>query len=193
MLFPFFFLRPHFQERMTTPHLHHPKGQGQDNISLQNSFPDLVELDAMRLTVIVDNEVDIMTSVPKELGLTTQAQVLFKDKRHLDKEKSTATATATTADHTHDHKAAQGENGPVRTIGFDFNDLCCGAHGLSILVVKSGWSTPSFLFVQSRVDCHLFCSLIMHPCFFHGPADWYPWSDRASHPIRHWSSLGYLS
>ncbi|GJJ76277.1 7,8-dihydropterin-6-yl-methyl-4-(beta-D-ribofuranosyl)aminobenzene 5'-phosphate synthase [Entomortierella parvispora] len=121
---------------MATPHALLPKGQEQD-VHIQTTFPDLVELDALRLTVIVDNEVDIMTSVPKELGLTTQAQVLFKDKRHLDKEKSTATSTgagAATVEHAYDHQASQGEGGPVRTIGFDFNDLCCGAHGLSILV-----------------------------------------------------------
>ncbi|KAG0046188.1 hypothetical protein BGZ83_008624 [Gryganskiella cystojenkinii] len=118
---------------MTTLHL-----SGQETI-IQNTFPDLVELDALRLTIIVDNEVDIMTSVPKELGLTTQAQVLFKDKRHIDKEKSTTTATSSSQSfapenrHDHDH-GLQPENGPIRTIGFDFDDLCCGAHGLSILV-----------------------------------------------------------
>lgn len=92
-----------------------------------NDFPDLVELDSLRLTVIVDNEVDIMTSVPRELGQTSQALKLYKDQRHLDKEKSSPPT-----DHAHPG---------VSTVAFDFNDLCCGAHGLSILVVslkKSG-------------------------------------------------------
>ena len=135
-LSPPFFFSPGPLHHMATLH-----SSGQETF-IQNTFPDLVELDALRLTVIVDNEVDIMTSVPKELGLTTQAQVLFKDKRHLDKEKSTPTATslqtAGREDHDHDHGHGHGlqpENGPIRTIGFDFDDLCCGAHGLSILVV----------------------------------------------------------
>ncbi|KAF9316636.1 hypothetical protein BG006_003502 [Podila minutissima] len=85
-----------------------------------NSFPDLVELDSLRLTVIVDNEVDHMTSVPQELGQTSQALKLYKDQRHLDKEKSSPPT-----DHAHPG---------VSTVAFDFNDLCCGAHGLSILV-----------------------------------------------------------
>ncbi|KAF9372288.1 hypothetical protein CPB97_001358 [Podila verticillata] len=85
-----------------------------------NSFPDLVELDALRLTVIVDNEVDQMSSVPRELGQTTQMLKLFKDKRNLDKEK-----TSSPKDDAHLG---------VDTVAFDFNDLCCGAHGLSILV-----------------------------------------------------------
>lgn len=87
-----------------------------------NSFPDLVELDALRLTVIVDNEVDQMSSVPRELGQTTQMLKLFKDKRNLDKEK-----TSSPKDDAHLG---------VDTVAFDFNDLCCGAHGLSILVVS---------------------------------------------------------
>jgi len=87
-----------------------------------NSFPDLVELDALRLTVIVDNEVDHMSSVPRELGQSTQSLKLFKDKRNLDKEK-----TSPPKDHAHPG---------VDTVAFDFNDLCCGAHGLSILVVS---------------------------------------------------------
>ncbi|KAI1292710.1 hypothetical protein EDD11_008600 [Mortierella claussenii] len=87
-----------------------------------NTFPDLVELDALRLTVIVDNELDFMSSVPKELGLTTQAHKLFTDKHNIDKDKST---TGKDEDHS---------QGAVRTIAFDFNDVCCGAHGLSILL-----------------------------------------------------------
>ncbi|KAG0335060.1 hypothetical protein BG004_000156 [Podila humilis] len=85
-----------------------------------NSFPDLVELDALRLTVVVDNEVDHMSSCPKELGLTTHSMALFTDIRNIDKQKTFP------KDETHDHG--------VRTVAFDFNDLCCGAHGLSILV-----------------------------------------------------------
>ncbi|KAF9345041.1 hypothetical protein BGX26_003612 [Mortierella sp. AD094] len=95
-----------------------------------NAFPDLVELDALRLTVIVDNEVDFMTSVPQELGLTTQAMSLFRDRRNLDKEKSTE-AIGDSHTHTHDE---QSTNSATRTIAFDFNDVCCGAHGLSILL-----------------------------------------------------------
>ncbi|KAI8599593.1 hypothetical protein EDD21DRAFT_355316 [Dissophora ornata] len=104
-----------------------------------NTFPDIVELDALRLTVIVDNEVDFMTSVPKELGLTTQAQTLFTDKRNLDKEKSRGFSAAQTEQHHsqdphgHGHDERTG-GGAVRTIAFDFADVCCGAHGLSILV-----------------------------------------------------------
>ncbi|KAF9098065.1 hypothetical protein BGX27_000876 [Mortierella sp. AM989] len=96
----------------------------------KNTFPDLVELDALHLTVIVDNEVDFMTSVPHELGLTTQATLLFRDKRNLDKEKSTEVAED---HHGHTHNVHK-SNGAVRTIAFDFNDVCCGAHGLSILL-----------------------------------------------------------
>ncbi|KAF9169087.1 hypothetical protein BGX21_008572 [Mortierella sp. AD011] len=84
----------------------------------QNSFPDLVELDALRLTVIVDNEVDFMTSVPQELGLTTQAMSLFRDKRNIDKEKSTE---AIEDHHTHTHDG-QSTSSATRTIAFDFHD-----------------------------------------------------------------------
>ncbi|KAF9923348.1 hypothetical protein BGZ75_008796 [Mortierella antarctica] len=102
-----------------------------------NSFPDLVELDALRLTVVVDNEVDHMSSTPKELGLTTLSQKLFKKDRNLDKSKSTVPASSASQGHEHQHDL-QGQG--VKTITFDFNDLCCGAHGLSILVtgVKDG-------------------------------------------------------
>ncbi|KAF9123527.1 hypothetical protein BGW39_008898 [Mortierella sp. 14UC] len=97
-----------------------------------NLFPDLIELDALRLTVIVDNEVDFMTSVPRDLGLTTQAQSLFKDRRHLDKDRTTAPSG-----HSHDHSThatAEGEKHGMTTVDFDFSDVCCGAHGLSILL-----------------------------------------------------------
>ncbi|KAG0352443.1 hypothetical protein BGZ54_002786 [Gamsiella multidivaricata] len=63
-----------------------------------NSFPDLVELDALRLTVIVDNEVDFMSSCPRELNHTTQAQTLFKDKRNIDKERSTVESDTNAGD-----------------------------------------------------------------------------------------------
>ncbi|KAG0004086.1 hypothetical protein BGZ65_000945 [Modicella reniformis] len=56
-----------------------------------NTFPDLVELDALHLMVIVDNEIDHMSSAPTEVGHTTQSSKLCKDKRNLDKEKSTET------------------------------------------------------------------------------------------------------
>ncbi|KAF9142498.1 hypothetical protein BG015_000812 [Linnemannia schmuckeri] len=69
----------------------------------ENRFPDLVELDALRLTVIVDNEVDFMTSVPRDLGHTTQAQSLFKDHRRLDKDRTTVSSGN---DHTHSHAHA---------------------------------------------------------------------------------------
>lgn len=105
----------------------------------ENQFPDLVELDALRLTVIVDNEVDFMTSVPKDLGLTTQAQSLFKDRRHLDKDRSTIPSG-----HVHtrpDAHATEGEGDDaskcgMTTVDFNFADVCCGAHGLSILLVS---------------------------------------------------------
>ncbi|KAF9351862.1 hypothetical protein BGX34_000314 [Mortierella sp. NVP85] len=97
-----------------------------------NLFPDLVELDALRLTVIVDNEVDIMSSTPHEVGQTPQASKLFKDKRNLDKEKSTETVGGDHS-HAHAHNQQPGHQ-TIRTVAFDFNDLCCGAHGLSILV-----------------------------------------------------------
>ncbi|KAF9398380.1 hypothetical protein BGZ94_006018, partial [Podila epigama] len=84
----------------------------------------LVELDALCLTVIVNNEVDFMTSVPRELGLTTQAQTLFKDQRKLDKEKTTDGDSVPESGHGH----------ATKTVAFDFTNLCCGAHGLSILV-----------------------------------------------------------
>ncbi|KAG0311989.1 hypothetical protein BGZ99_009791 [Dissophora globulifera] len=96
-----------------------------------NTFPDLVELDALRLTVIVDNEVDFMTSVPKALGLTTQAQRLFTDKRNLDKEKSKGLTAEQAGSEARD---TDSKDGAIRTIAFDFGDVCCGAHGLSILV-----------------------------------------------------------
>ncbi|KAG0204738.1 hypothetical protein BGX28_003399 [Mortierella sp. GBA30] len=99
----------------------------------RNSFPDLVELDALRLTVIVDNEVDFMSSVPKELGLTTLASKLFKDGRNLDKEKCTVQAAESSTERDRHHSHAEDGTG-VRTVAFDFNDICCGAHGLSILV-----------------------------------------------------------
>ncbi|KAF9944089.1 hypothetical protein BGZ70_005057 [Mortierella alpina] len=103
-----------------------------------NSFPDLVELDALRLTVVVDNEVDHMSSAPKELGLTTLSQKLFKNDHNLDKSKSTVPTTPASQGHAHQHDDVQDKG--VKTITFDFNDLCCGAHGLSILVtgVKDG-------------------------------------------------------
>ncbi|KAF9087584.1 hypothetical protein BGX29_000754 [Mortierella sp. GBA35] len=110
----------------------------------ENLFPDLVELDALRLTVIVDNEVDFMTSVPKELGLTTQAQYLFKDRRNLDKDRTT---TPTDHAHSHSHSDATQTGGDedesnrgMTTVDFDFNSVCCGAHGLSILLtgIKDG-------------------------------------------------------
>ncbi|KAG0066729.1 hypothetical protein BGZ89_006966 [Linnemannia elongata] len=103
----------------------------------ENQFPDLVELDALRLTVIVDNEVDFMTSVPRDLGLTTQAQSLFKDRRHLDKDRSTIPSGHL---HTHSHAhATEGEGDDaskpeMTTVDFNFADVCCGAHGLSILL-----------------------------------------------------------
>ncbi|KAF9903528.1 hypothetical protein BX616_001599 [Lobosporangium transversale] len=117
-----------------------------------NLFPDLIELDALRLTVIVDNDVDFMTSVPRELGQTAQAIKLFSDKRNIDWEKTTEKESANThereREHEHEHghghedvhpHTQDGER-PVRTIAFDFNDVCCGAHGLSILVtgIKDG-------------------------------------------------------
>ncbi|KAF8926652.1 hypothetical protein BGZ47_002594 [Haplosporangium gracile] len=103
----------------------------------KNQFPDLVELDALRLTVIVDNEVDFMTSVPRDLGHTTQAQSLFKDHRHLDKDRTTIPSAH---DHSHSHaNATEGDkNGASKremtTVDFNFADVCCGAHGLSILL-----------------------------------------------------------
>ncbi|KAG0294745.1 hypothetical protein BGZ98_001647 [Dissophora globulifera] len=84
-----------------------------------NTFPDLVELDALRLTVIVDNEVDFMTSVPKALGLTTQAQHLFTDKRNLDKEKSKGLTVEQAGSEARD---TDSRSGAVRTIAFDFGD-----------------------------------------------------------------------
>ncbi|KAF9200112.1 hypothetical protein BGZ49_009678 [Haplosporangium sp. Z 27] len=83
-----------------------------------NVFTDLVELDALRLTVIVDNEVDFMTSVPQKLGHITQALSLFKDQRNIDKEKTTESIE----DH-HNHKHDdQSEKTAIRTVAFDFND-----------------------------------------------------------------------
>ncbi|KAG0228166.1 hypothetical protein BGX31_006703 [Mortierella sp. GBA43] len=101
-----------------------------------NSFPGLVELDALHLTVIVDNEVDIMSSAPIEIGQSTQAGKLYKDKRNIDLDKSTQPEGQP---HPHAHGEQTGCP-TVRTVAFDFNDLCCGAHGLSILVtgVKDG-------------------------------------------------------
>ncbi|KAG0278106.1 hypothetical protein BGZ96_002546 [Linnemannia gamsii] len=112
----------------------------------ENKFPGLVELDVLRLTVIVDNEVDNMSSVPKELGLTTQQQSLFKDHRRLDKDRSTVTVPPTSGGHTHAHTHAT-EDGKddaskrgMTTVNYDFSDVCCGAHGLSVLLtgVKDG-------------------------------------------------------
>ncbi|KAG0359011.1 hypothetical protein BGX24_005865, partial [Mortierella sp. AD032] len=107
--------------------------QPHDTTATPNLFPDLIELDALRLTVIVDNEVDNMTSVPKDLGQTTIQQKLFKDRRNLDKERSTAPYG-----NCHSHATKEGEaaaaGGGVTTVNFDFNDVCCGAHGLSILL-----------------------------------------------------------
>jgi len=100
----------------------------------ENLFPDLVELDSLRLTVIVDNEVDIMTSVPRELGQTTQAQYLFKDPRHLDKDRSTAPVDHGHGGHSHGGETDESKRGKTTT-NFNFNDLCCGAHGLSVLLV----------------------------------------------------------
>ncbi|KAF9916992.1 hypothetical protein FBU30_001043 [Linnemannia zychae] len=101
----------------------------------RNAFPGLVELDALRLTVIVDNEVDFMSSVPRELGWTPHAQKLFTDCRNLDKERS---HPASDQCHGDDHSSTQGTG--VTTINFDFNNVCCGAHGLSILLtgIKDG-------------------------------------------------------
>ncbi|KAF9909707.1 hypothetical protein EC991_008188 [Linnemannia zychae] len=100
---------------------------------MANLFPDLIELDALRLTVIVDNEVDFMTSVPKDLGLTTQAQSLFKDYRHIDKDRTTASSG-------HHHGRDETSKPGMTTVDFNFSDVCCGAHGLSILLtgVKDG-------------------------------------------------------
>ncbi|KAG0247647.1 hypothetical protein BG011_001120 [Mortierella polycephala] len=67
-----------------------------------NSFPDLIELDALRMTVIVDNEVDHMSSAPKEIGQTSSAMRLYKDRRNLDKEKSTV-SSAEPSGHVHGH------------------------------------------------------------------------------------------
>ncbi|KAI7817042.1 beta-lactamase-like protein [Gamsiella multidivaricata] len=109
-----------------------------------NSFPDLVELDALRLTVIVDNEVDFMSSCPRELNHTTQAQTLFKDKRNIDKERSTVESDTNAgghhghSSHAHDHHGhpshTHGSDSAFRTVNFHFQDVCCGAHGLSILL-----------------------------------------------------------
>ena len=107
-----------------------------------NTFPDLVELDALRLTVVVDNEVDHMSSTPKELGLTTLSQKLFKKDSNLDKSKSTVQAPSASQGHGHQHDPRSRD---VKTITFDFNDLCCGAHGLSILVVKCLSKPPALM------------------------------------------------
>jgi hypothetical protein len=97
-----------------------------------NSFPGLVELDSLHLTVIVDNEVDHMSSAPIEIGQSTQAGKLYKDKRNIDWDKSTQPEGQP---HPHAHGEQTGCP-TIRTVAFDFNDLCCGAHGLSILVVS---------------------------------------------------------
>ncbi|KAF9578034.1 hypothetical protein BGW38_006396 [Lunasporangiospora selenospora] len=91
---------------------------------------NLVELDALRLTVVVDNEVDTMSSVPKELGFASQAQRLFKDLRNIDQEKSNVDENGAHCP----HPGHRDDEQHVRSVAYDFMDLCCGAHGLSILV-----------------------------------------------------------
>jgi len=77
----------------------------------ESLFPELVELDSLRLTVIVDNKVDIMTSVPKELGQTIRAQYLFKDPRHLDEDRSTVPVEDGHGGHSHDGERDESKRG----------------------------------------------------------------------------------
>ncbi|KAG0223120.1 hypothetical protein BGW42_006095 [Actinomortierella wolfii] len=103
-----------------------------------NKYPDLVELDSLQLRIIVDNEVDNMSSGPAYKS--NQARELQRNKLNIDATKSkpgVGSGCCGCLDHGDGHSH---ENTPVSSVAFDFEDLVVAGHGLSVqcIGVKDG-------------------------------------------------------
>lgn len=92
---------------------------------------NLIEIDSLECVVIIDNEIDALS--------TTQPNTVNNTGRL----PNIAMAPSSTI---------ESRGGAVKE--FRMEDICCGAHGLSILLVRSNLPIEAWETLTCKVDCH---------------------------------------